>query len=121
MKLCIPTMNDKGMDAEISGHFGSAPFFMIYDTETKGIKFIDNTNEEHEHGSCTPLGLLGKEGITAVVCGGMGARAVQMLNQGGVKAYRTESEKAADVVAQFTKGGLEELTIDNSCAHHDCH
>jgi len=64
--------------------------------------------------------LMGKK-IDAVVTGGMGARAVQGLNQGGIKAYRAIPGTVADIVSQFTKGGLEEITVQNACAQHGCH
>ena len=27
MKICVPTENDRGMEAIAASHFGSAPFF----------------------------------------------------------------------------------------------
>ena len=55
-----------------------------------------------------------------VVTGGMGG-AVQKLNEEGIKAYRATPGTAVDIVSQFTKGGLEEITIQNACAQHGCH
>jgi len=33
MKICMPVSEAKGMDSVIYGHFGSAPFFAVYDTD----------------------------------------------------------------------------------------
>ena len=33
MKICIPTMDDRGREGMPSDHFGSAPFFTFVDTE----------------------------------------------------------------------------------------
>ena len=121
MKLCIQTETNEGKNAEVYGHFGSAPYFTIVDTEKDSVEIIDNTNQQHAHGMCQPMkALMGKK-IDAVVTGGMGARAVQGLNQGGIKAYRAIQGTVADLISQFTKGGLEEITVNNACAQHGCH
>jgi len=121
MRLCIPTETPDGKQALVYGHFGSAPFFTVYDTEKDTVEIIRNDNEHHAHGMCQPLAALNGKDIDAVVCGGMGARAVQMMNQGGVKTYRAIQGTVADVAGRFSKGGLEEITVDNACGHHDCH
>ena len=121
MRICIPTETNDGKSAQVYGHFGSAPYFTIYDTDKNAVEIIDNSNQHHEHGMCQPMGsLIGKK-IDAVVCGGMGGRAVQKLNEGGIKTYRAVAGTVKDIVGQFTKGGLEEITAQNACAQHGCH
>ena len=86
MKICIPTETDQGLEAAVMAHFGSAPFFTIYDTNTEGIEHVGNQNLHHMHGGCQPLLALNGKAVDVVICGGMGARAVQKLGEGGVKA-----------------------------------
>ena len=121
MKLCIPTESKEGKNAVVYGHFGSAPYFTIYDTDKDSVEIIDNANQHHSHGMCHPMGSLTGKNISAVVCGGMGVRAVQKLNEGGIKAYRATARTVADIAAQFKKGDLEEITAQNACAQHGCH
>jgi len=122
MTLCIPTQTGEGKDAQVYGHFGSAPFFTIYNTETGAVQVIDNANQHHEHGMCNPLRALEGKQVDAVVTGGMGARAVQMLNAAGVKVFRAVPGTVAELAKQFAGNGLEELTVENSCGHHHgCH
>jgi len=121
MKICIPTETNIGKEAEVYGHFGSAPYFTIYDTEKDSVEIIDNANQHHSHGMCQPMtALMGKK-VDAVVTGGMGARAVQKLNEGSIKVYRATPGTVADIVNQFNKGGLEEISVNNACAQHGCH
>ena len=121
MKLCIPTETNEGKNAMAYGHFGSAPYFTIVDTENAAVETISNANQHHSHGMCQPMNALVGKKVDAVVTGGMGSRAVQKLNEGGIKAYRAIPGTVADIVSQFTKGGLEEITVQNACAQHDCH
>ena len=121
MKICIPTETKDGKDAKVYGHFGSAPYFTVYDTEKDSVEIIDNGNQHHDHGMCHPMGSLTGKNIDAVVSGGMGARAVQKLNEGGIKAYRASAGTVKDIAEQYKKSGLEEMTPANSCAGHGCH
>ena len=52
MKLCIPTETNEGKSATVYGHFGSAPYFTIVDTEKDTVEVIDNANQHHAHGMC---------------------------------------------------------------------
>jgi predicted Fe-Mo cluster-binding NifX family protein len=121
MKICVPIENNKGLTSKVFGHFGSAPYFLIYDTDNKDFEVLDNQNQHHSHGMCQPLSALAGKKIDAVVSGGMGARAVQKLNEGGIKVYRGIPGTVAAITDQFIKGELEEMTVNNACSQHNCH
>ncbi|MFA5224165.1 MAG: NifB/NifX family molybdenum-iron cluster-binding protein [Candidatus Omnitrophota bacterium] len=121
MRLCIPTENKDGLKAKVFGHFGSAPYFTIYNTQNKQIRVIDNSNAHHAHGMCHPIGVIGVSSIDAVVCLGMGARAVENLNAANIKAFRVSGETVSEIVDKYEAGGLEEITVQNACAQHGCH
>lgn len=121
MRLCIPVETKEGLQSRTYGHFGSAPCFLIYDTDKKAAKTVANDSAHHSHGMCHPLGVLGTSSIDAVVCRGMGARAVQKLNEAGIKAFRATGETAADIIKQYEVHELEEITMQNACAQHGCH
>lgn len=121
MKICFPTETNKGQEAAVYGHFGSAPFFTIYDTANASVEIIINDNIQHEHGMCQPMAALNGKGVNAVLTGGAGAGAIQKLNEGGIKVYLAMSGTVADVAAQFASGKLEEISVNNACSHHGCH
>lgn len=121
MKICIPTETNEGKSARVYGHFGSAPYFAIYDSEIDEFEVIDNSNQHHAHGTCHPMGALDGKNIVAVVCGGMGARAVQKLNEAGIKAYRAITGTVDEIIKKYKQGELEEITSENSCTGHGCH
>jgi predicted Fe-Mo cluster-binding NifX family protein len=122
MIVCIPTTTNEGKAAPVHEHFGSAPFYTLCDTETDKAEVIANSDHGHAHGMCQPLSILAGRQIDAVLSGGMGARAVQKLNQGGIRAYRANSGTVEKVLLQFAAGELDEITTDNACAHHHgCH
>ena len=121
MKLCIPTETNEGKKAQVYEHFGSAPYFTIVDTEKDAVEVIDNANQHHSHGMCQPMNALIGKKIDAVVTGGMGARAVQKLNEDGIKAFRAIPGTVEEIVKQFKNKQLNEITVENACAQHGCH
>jgi predicted Fe-Mo cluster-binding NifX family protein len=121
MRICIPTENKEGLKAPVYGHFGSAPYFTVYDIEKDVLEIVDNTNAHHAHGMCHPIGVLGASSMDAVICQGMGMRAIQKLNEAHIKAYRTVAGTVAEIIEKFKKNELEEMTFENACAQHGCH
>ena len=59
MKLLIPVMNDKGEDSIVSDHFGHAPFFSLFDSETKKLIIFENVLD-HSDPKLTPVDQLMK-------------------------------------------------------------
>jgi predicted Fe-Mo cluster-binding NifX family protein len=121
MRICIPTETNEGRLAKVYGHFGSALYFTIYDSGKDNFEVIDNSNQHHAHGMCHPMGALNGKNINAVVCGGMGARALQKLNEGGIKTYRAVAGTADEIIKKYKQGELKEITMENSCTSHSCH
>lgn len=121
MKICVPTTTQDGKSAQVHEHFGSAPYFTVCDTAKNTIEIIDNANQHHSHGMCQPMGALIGKGIDAVVTGGMGARAVQKLNEGGIKVYRAVPGTVESILTQCQTGKLQELTVENACTQRGCH
>ncbi len=120
MKICIPIKDNRGMDSLLSDHFGSAPGFLILDNESGKFEVIDNANEHHSHGMCQPLNALAGQKIDAIVCRGMGARAVLKLNQAGVRAFRADAATVRQLAEKHKDGEFEEITAQNACANHGC-
>jgi len=121
MKICIPIVENEGLKSEVNAHFGSAPYFLIYNAEENNFEVINNSDSHHVHGMCHPLKALVNKGIDVVVCGGMGARAVQKLNEGNIRVYEVSVGTVEEIVKRYKEGKLEEITVDNACVNHSCH
>ena len=118
MKVCFPVESNKGLDSAVYGHFGSAPVFVIYDTQTNGLDCISNQDLGHEHGMCNPLQALDGKAVDAIVVGGIGAGAINKLNAMGIKVYKAGECTIKSNIALFQGNSLSELTINNACSHH---
>lgn len=121
MRLCIPVATPVGLQARPFPHFGSAPYFLLYNTDQRSFEAVQGTNQHHQHGTCQPLSaLIGKQ-VDVIVCAGMGARAVQRLNAGGIRAFQAAAATAEEMIAQFQNGKLPEITPGRACTDHQCH
>ena len=47
MRICIPTTTNDGKTAKVNEHFGSAPYFTIYDTENNSVEVITDNDADH--------------------------------------------------------------------------
>lgn len=117
MRICLPTVSDDGLGARLSPHFGRAPFFTIVDGETGVVQVLANDRQHHQHGHCDPLGALGSVAADAVVCRGVGAHALLLLEQRGLAAYLTEAWTVTDALAAFRSGALARMGPEQACRH----
>ena len=118
MKICFPVQKDDGLDSAVYNHFGSAPVFMVVDTNTNSIASINNGDQHHAHGACNPMKALDNQKVDAIVVGGIGAGALSRLNQMGITVHRSQAETIRGNVALFTTQGLPVLTLQGCCGGH---
>ena len=118
MKIAFPTEEDKGLESPVFGHFGSAPRFIIIDSENESFESVTNRDKNHLHGQCNPLAALASRPVEAVVVGGIGAGALNKLNAGGIKTYRAIEGTVSENLKLIKSGALPEVTLDQTCAGH---
>jgi predicted Fe-Mo cluster-binding NifX family protein len=110
MKIAVTTQND-----HVFQHFGQSPLFTVYEIENGQIKtkeLLDPGGSGHS----ALAGLLSLSGIDAVICGGIGPGAVNMLGARGIQVIsgaegRTDAAVRAYLNGQLVGGG-------SNCDHH---
>ena len=119
MKLCVPTNDERGLQAEVCGHFGSAPFFTLVETESGEVEVLENVKEgDRIHGGCSPLGRLNSHSIDLMVCQGIGRGALMGLQERGIQVLVSDSEaeqRVEDILVALHEGRLEEASAQNAC------
>jgi predicted Fe-Mo cluster-binding NifX family protein len=118
MKICFPVQNDQGLDSTVYNHFGSAPVFVVLDTETDNVSSINNRDQHHSHGACNPMKALDNQKIDAIVVGGIGAGALTRLNQMGITVYRSQRDTIRENAALFASRNLPVLSLQGCCGGH---
>jgi predicted Fe-Mo cluster-binding NifX family protein len=118
MKVGFAVQFDNGLESVVYNHFGSAPAFIIVDTDLKQASTVNNANARHEHGGCNPIMALGGNSIDAMVVGGIGAGAIRKLNAMGVKVFKAGALTVHENVALLKENKLQELSMNDTCQGH---
>ena len=108
--IAIPTSRDC-----LSPHFGHCETFAIFETDNGKIM-----NETHlvppPHSPGVLPAWLASHGITHVIAGGMGHRAIALFNQHNIQVHVGAALKQArTLINEFLNGDLE--TGNNLCDH----
>ena len=118
MRICFPTENDRGLDAPLAGHFGSAPYYTIKDTDTDALETVNNQDQTHAHGQCAPIDRLAPHRLDAIVVGGIGKRAFALFSQAGLKVYMSHNRTVRDALSELEAGNLHIPEYDELCGGH---
>ena len=120
MKICIPIKEDNGLDSIAYNHFGSAPFYMIYNLDNQETKVIENDDLHHVHGMCQPIKSLNGEKVNAILVGGIGAGALNKLNDQDIKVYKVSEDSVSRNIELLKQNKLYEYSVNDSCEGHNC-
>ncbi len=118
MLVCFPVECDEQLKSPICDHFGSAPMFIIVDTENMETRAITNTNMHHSHGNCHPLSVLAGNKFDTIIVRGIGAGAIQRLNSAGYTVFCTGASTIEEALKEIADGRLKPVSAGNACGHH---
>ncbi|AKH96997.1 NifB/NifX family molybdenum-iron cluster-binding protein [Halanaeroarchaeum sulfurireducens] len=116
MRVCVPTTDDAGLDAELSEHFGRAPFYTIADTETDAVETVENESD-HRGGTKLPPTFVADLDVDAVIVTDIGRRSATRFAQRDIEMYQASSGTVADLRDRFADGALHQLDVDDAHDH----
>jgi predicted Fe-Mo cluster-binding NifX family protein len=80
MKVAI-TSTGNNLEGKLDQRFGRCSFFVIYDTETKGLEFIPNPNKEAQEGAGpASLQLVASRNVTKIISGEFGIKIKSLVD-----------------------------------------
>ena len=112
----MPTLDENGLESEISKHFGKTLYFTIIefeDDEIKDIKVIESISR-HKGGTKTPSEIIIDSKADMLICGGLGSKAVSMLQNKGITVFSGATGKVKDVINEWKQGKLP-IANEGSC------
>lgn len=109
-KIAIPVT-----DGKLNNHFGHTQEFYVYDVKDKNVVEPEKLKPpKHEPGVYPSW--LAQMGVTDVIAGGMGHKAISIFNHNKINVFVGVPQKAPnELVKDFIDGVLE--TSDNVCDH----
>jgi len=118
MKVGFAVQGNEGVESKVYDHFGSAPAFIIVDTEGKDVLTVNHRDLHHVHGACNPIMAVDGKSVDAMVVGGIGAGALTKLNALGIKVYEAGASTVKENLDLLSEKKLQELSVHNSCRSH---
>jgi predicted Fe-Mo cluster-binding NifX family protein len=115
MKIAFPVQQAEGLESTVYGHFGSAPRFVIVESETGSFETLNNNDMHHSHGQCQPMKALAGDTVDAVV---IGAGALMKLQADGIKVFRAVEGSVRENLEFIKAGNLPEFVMNMTCTGH---
>ncbi len=121
MKICVPIVEDKGLESPVSEHFGRAPMHLLVESETMQWTELPKTatcGEDETHGQCLPVSKLLQHGVEVVICKGIGRGAVSKLLSNDIAVYQTEAVTIVKAVEHWFDNQLPFVDSKRICKGH---
>lgn len=110
-KIAVP-VNDRDV---LDSHFGHCRYFAIFEISSNRITSENKVvPPPHEPGILPRW--LSENGVTDIIAGGMGQRAIQLFNQNGVNAFVGAPVLPARELVEGHLNGVIQFT-ENHCNH----
>ena len=122
MLVAVPSDAPGGLQAAPSAHFGHCAFYTVAEVENGEIRNVRPIpNQGHEHGGCVqPVKELAKDGVKALLAGGMGQRPLNAMQEAGIKVYYAPGfATVKDALEAFASGKLQAFGTEQLCT--GCH
>lgn len=89
MRIAIPA-EDKSLDSNVCQSFGRAPYFLLYNSVTKSMEFLDNSAVASQGGAgIRAAQVIADNGTQALITPRCGENAEQVLRNAEVLVYKS--------------------------------
>ncbi|RLG50167.1 MAG: dinitrogenase iron-molybdenum cofactor biosynthesis protein [Thermoproteota archaeon] len=122
MRVAIPCYSPGGLNSQVCPHLGRCEVFTIVELEggeVSCVELLPNTGT-HMGGGMRPAELLAQAGVDAVLCCGMGMRALALLRARGIRVYYTSASTAREAIEELLEGRAKPMEESLACPgeHH---
>lgn len=121
VRIVFPVVDESGLSARLSRHFGRAPYFAVVELDAKGVvtnqRSVPNVGE-HLGGSGKRAHIILELKPNAVITFGMGPRGLDAFQNAGVAVLRANADVVRDLIKAYNNDELEELTEGCHQARH---
>jgi predicted Fe-Mo cluster-binding NifX family protein len=121
MRLVIPVLDESGLNAQLSQHFGRAPYFLVLEVDEAGQIYGQRTIanvSEHFGGVGQPPDRILQIRPNILITYGMGPRALNIFQNARVAVLKANANTVRNVIAAYNNDALEELTEGCHQARH---
>ena len=114
MKIALPVTGSN----QIDDHFGHCEVYNVYTVNEKNeITDVQNIPSPQGCGCKSNIAsVLASQGVTVMLAGGIGAGAINVLNDAGIEVIRGCSGDANEIVKMYLAGNVNDS--GETCSHH---
>jgi len=115
-KIAFACEENKGLESEMSMHFGRCPFFMMADVDGKDVKKTEAIPNPFFNGHVPGAvpDFINKQHANVLIAGGMGPKAVQMFESFGIEVATGVGGQVENVLQAYLDGKISGTV---ACAH----
>ena len=115
MRIAFPVKENKGLESVMDDHFGTAGYFLIVDTQTRSIEFMENQKLSGEETKCKTT-VLGKDpGVDAVITNCLGDGSRRSLTSSNIKVFQAKKQTVLENLELMEKNELKLFHMFDIC------
>ncbi|PLX66728.1 MAG: diguanylate cyclase [Denitrovibrio sp.] len=115
MKLGFPVQENNGNESIIYGDFCDAPGYLIFDTDSTQLDYIENSCPTSAHEECNAIESIRVEKIDAIILSGIFPEALKNLSDSGIQVISAGVGNVGENIELFKSGSLICLTANVTC------
>ncbi len=117
MKFAISTEDNKGLESNVSQHFGRCPYFVLVELENEAVKEVKVVDNPYfaGHGPGQVPEFIASLGANVMISGGMGRRANVFFDNYGIKTATGATGTVQESLSSFQDGIL---SAGGNCGGH---
>ncbi|MCP4606317.1 MAG: P-loop NTPase [Proteobacteria bacterium] len=115
-KIAIAAEDDKGLDGQVSMHFGRCPYYLLADVEDGklvGHKIVENAHFGNHRPGQMPV-FIRDLGADVILAGGMGPKAIDMFQSFGIEVATGAVGNVGKVLDAYLQGNIKGIV---PCEH----
>lgn len=117
MRIAIP-VNEKSLRSMVCVSFGRAPYFLIYDTNSRSETYLENSAASSQGGAgIRAAQIIVDQKASALLTPRCGQNAADVFKLADITLYKTPSSSVQDVINDFNEGKLPILNDIHSGFH----
>jgi predicted Fe-Mo cluster-binding NifX family protein len=106
VRAAVVSKDKSGLEAEVSNHFGKAPYLTIFDTETFEIIEIIKNENHHFGGTLSPPKFIKFKDIDIIIVQELGENALDSCKRFEIEVYLGAKNTVKETMEAFQKGEL---------------
>jgi len=118
MIIAIPA-DEKSLESKVCVSFGRAPYFAIYDTNTKTTRYLDNSAAAAQGGAgINAAQLIVDNKVNVLLAPRCGENANDVLKSADIKIFKTMDNTIDNNIKAYLEGSLSELELIHKGFHN---